>query len=234
MTDERTIDAIKSRKHAGESIESLAHDYGMTDRQIACILEPQWAIEVKSTNPEFYVDMSRAIVRYIQSFDVHSWVRLQTIESTETNCVMVGAGDLSSLEWLSGEHRRVKRQDDGKMHSNWCQVEIYPLGKPPIPNRFHCWPAPGMCSAEQPTITGIAESGTVTTPYKYSAGKEIKAIVVDILSSRRKTDRKVLNWVLRPGKEYGQNRVTGQQLTLDDYLAFFDGDFSKINERSLV
>jgi hypothetical protein len=224
-TDERTIAAIKSRKYAGESIESLALDYGMTDRQITCILEPQWAIEVRSTNAEFYCDMNRAIVRNIQSFDVHAWVRLQTIESTETSSIMVAAGDLSSLQWLAGEHRRVKKQDDGKMHSNWCQVEIYPLGKPPIAVQFRSWPAPGVASAEPPTITGIAETGTITTPYEHSARKEIKSIVVDILSSRQKTDRKVLNWVLRPGQEYGQNRVSGQRLTLDDYLAFFDGDF---------
>jgi hypothetical protein len=224
-TDERTIAVIKSRHHAGESIESLAFDYNMTDREIICILEPQWAIEVRSTNAEFYCDMHRAIVRNIQSFDPHAWARLQTIESTETNCVMVAAGDLSSLEWLSGEHRRGKKQEDGKMHSNCCQVEIYPLGKPPIPVQFRGSPAPGMASAEQPTITGIAESGTITTPYRYSARKEIKAIVVDILSSRQTTDRKVLDWVLHPGKEYGKNRVTGQQLTLADYLAFFDGDF---------
>jgi hypothetical protein len=223
--NERTIAVIKSRHHAGESIESLAHDYGMTDREIICILEPQWAIEVRSTNAEFYADMHRAIVRNIQSFDAHAWVRLQTIESTETSSIMVAAGDLSSLQWLAGEHRRVKKQDDGKMHSNWCQIEIYPLGKPPIAVQFRSSPAPGMASAEQPMITGIAETGTITTPYEHSAGKEIKAIVVDILSSRQKTDRKVLDWVLRPGQEYGENRVTGQQLTLEDYLAFFDGDF---------
>jgi hypothetical protein len=60
MPDERTIAVIRSRHTAGESIESLAIDYGMTDRQISNIIEPQWAIEVRSTNAEFFADMDRA------------------------------------------------------------------------------------------------------------------------------------------------------------------------------
>lgn len=220
MPNERTIAVIRSRHTAGESIESLAIDYGQTDRQISNIIEPQWAIEVRSTNAEFFADMDRAIVRHIQ--------QSRTIEHSENNSVMIAAGDFSALQWLAGEHRRVKRQDDGRMHSNWCQVEVYPLGQPPIAVRWCSSPAPGLCSIEQPTITGIAETGTITTPYRYSSRKEDKAIVVDILSSRRKADRKVLNWVLRPGEEYGRNRLTGRRLSIEDYLAFFDGDCGSI------
>jgi hypothetical protein len=89
-------------------------------------------------------------------------------------------------------------------------------------------PAPGLCSIEQPTITGIAATGEITTPYRHSTRKEGKAIVVDILSSRRKTDRKVLNWVMRPGEEHGRNLLTDRRLSIEDYLAFMDGDFGSI------
>ncbi len=224
----RTIDTIKSRRHAGESIESLAHDYGLSNREIANIIEPEWGIEARSTDSEFCADMIRAIVKNIGTFDSRAWIRLQSIEYTENSSVFAAVGDLTQLQWLSGVHRRVKKKDDGLMHSSICRVEIYPLGQPPIPVEFRKTPAPGMCSIDQPTITGIAKTGTVTTVWRRDDEIATRELIVDILSSRQNTDLRVLNWVLRTGQEYGKYLKTNQNLTLENYLAFFDGDFTFI------
>jgi hypothetical protein len=167
-----------------------------------------WAIEIKAKylgidSCDLAYAVYRSFLKYLDQLPGYPSHRCFECENGEelgiSHAIELVDADLSEIQRLSGRWSRAapSLQHPGKRANAAAQVEIYPLGQPPI-----------KVSIDQPPrneagilLIGRSENGELRTYCRSKDLTETKRTIVDILSSRTHTDKFVMRWLDWQGSE---------------------------------